>query len=152
MFDYYRFRFSIYKGWHPELGYELMAPAGVFGALLILFVLYLTSPDFGFLMWRSSVPVPARFAFGVVIVLIFAAYAADELKRVGLWLIVGLCATGLIGTLIGVFQAVERQGSRLYYSGMAEPPSPYLIGSAFAVYFALMLTLTVLRLREPADG
>ena len=46
MFDYYRFRFSMFRRWNPEFGYELMAPAGFFGALLILFVLYLTSPDF----------------------------------------------------------------------------------------------------------
>jgi len=151
MFDYYRFRFSMFKGWNPEFGYELMAPAGVFGVLLILFVLYLTSPDFGFLMWRSSVPVPGKIAFGVVLVLMVATYAADELQRAGLWLIAGLCVAGLVGALIGTISAVEQQGSRLYYSGVEEPPSAYVIGSAFAVYFLLMLGLTVVRLRDSND-
>ena len=148
MFDYYRFRFSMFKGWNPEVGYELMAPAGVFGALLILFVLYLTSPDFGFLMWRSDVPVPGKIAFGVVLVLMVAAYAADDLKRAGLWLIAGLCAVGLVSTLIMTISAVKQQGSRLYYSGVEEPPSALVIGSAFAVYLLLMLGMTVARLRD----
>ena len=151
MFDYYRFRFSMFKGWNPEFGYELMAPAGFFGALLILFVLYQTSPGFGFLMWRSSLPTPGKIAFGIVLVLMIAAYAADELKRAGLWLITGLCAAGLVGTLVGTIAAVKQQGSRLYYSGMEEPPSAYVIGAAFAVYLALMLVLTVLRLRDSND-
>jgi hypothetical protein len=141
----------MFKGWNPEFGYELMAPAGVFGVLLILFVLYLTSPDFGFLMWRSSVPVPGKIAFGVVLVLMVATYAADELQRAGLWLIAGLCVAGLVGALIGTISAVEQQGSRLYYSGVEEPPSAYVIGSAFAVYFLLMLGLTVVRLRDSND-
>jgi hypothetical protein len=138
----------MFKGWTPEFGYELMAPAGFFGALLVLFVLYLTSPDFGFLMWRSSVPVPGKIAFGVVLILMVAAYAADDLKRAGLWLVAGICATGLVGTIIGTLSVVKQQGSRLYYSGMEEPPSAYVIGSAFAVYLLLMLVLTVVRLRD----
>ena len=151
MFDYYRFRFSMFKGWNPEFGYELMAPAGFFGSILILFILYLTSPDFGFLMWRSSLPTPGKIAFGVVLVLMIAAYAADDLKRAGLWMITGLCTAGLVGTLVGTIAAVEKQGSRLYYSGMEEPPSAYVIGFAFAVYLSLMLSLTVLRLRDSND-
>ena len=151
MFDYYRFRFSMFKGWNPEFGYELMAPAGLFGAILILFILYLTSPDFGFLMWRSSLPTPGKIALAVVLVLIIAAYAADDLKRAGLWLITGLCAASLVGTLVGTIAAVNKQGSRLYYSGMEEPPSAYVIGFAFAVYLSLMLLLTMLRLRDSTD-
>ncbi len=151
MFDYYRFRFSMFKGWHPEFGYELMAPAGMFGALLILFVLYLTSPDFGFLMWRSSVPLPGKIAFGVVLVLMIAAHAADDLKRAGLWLVAGVCTAGLVGTFVGTIALVNRRDSRLYYSGMEEPPPAYLIGAAFAVYLLLMLVLTVARLRDSSD-
>lgn len=148
MFDYYRFRFSIYRGWTPEFGYDLLAPTAIFGTVLILLLLYLTSPEFGFLMWKSTVPVPARIAFGVVLVLMMAAYAADELKRIGLWLFAALCVAGLAGTLFGTVAAVQKYGSRLHYPGMPEPPSPYTIGAAFAVYLSLMLFLVVLRLRD----
>lgn len=141
----------MFKGWNPEFGYELMAPAGIFGTILVLFVLYLTSPDFGFLMWKSDMPTPGIAAIGVVVLLMFAAYVADDLKRVGLWLIVGLCATGLVGTLVATIASIKQQGSRLYYPGMEEPPSTYAIGFAFAIYLSIMLFLTVLRLRVSND-
>ena len=148
MFDYYRFRFSMLKGWNPKFGYELMAPAGVFGAVLILAVLYLTSPDFGFLMWRSNVPLPGKFAFGLVIALLIATYAADELKRPGLWAVACICGAALVATVPFTFKLAERyaQGN---YDGMNQAPSPTLIGVAFGVYLLLMLALTVTRLRDP---
>ena len=151
MFDYYRFRFSMFKGWNPEFGYELMAPAAVFGSILILFVLFLTSPDFGFLMWKSDLPIAGEIAFGVVLVIIMAAYAADDLRRGGLWLVAGLCSAGLLGTLVGTISAAKQQGSRLLYSGIEQPPSVYTVGAAFAVYLALMLALAVSRLRDTSD-
>ena len=96
-------------------------------------------------------PTPGKIAFGVVVVLMIAAYAADDLKRAGLWLIAGLCAAGLVGTLVGTIATVKQQGSRLYYSGMEEPPSAYVIGTAFAAYLTLMLVLAVFRLRDSND-
>ena len=151
MFDYYRFRFSMFKGWNPEFGYELMAPAGLFGAALVLFVLYLTVPDFGFLMWKAAMPLPGKVAIGVVIVLLVAAYIADDLKRPGLWLIVGFCTAGLAATIAGTIGFVQRHGSRLYYAGIEEPVSVYLISAAYTAYLLVMLALTAARFRE-ANG
>jgi hypothetical protein len=147
MFDYYRFRFSIFKGWRPEFGYELMAPAGIFGVVMIIFILYLTSPQFGLLMWRAPLPHAGKLAIGLVLVLLLATYAADELKRPGLWVVAGVCVIGLIATAAVTIDLARHHASRLYYSGMEEPTSAYLIGAPFAVYLLIMLGLTVTRLR-----
>ena len=151
MFDYYRFRYSIMRGWNPEFGYELMAPAGILGALLILSVLYLTSPDFGFLMWRSSVPLPGRLAFGIVIVMLVVTYIADDLKRIGLWIVLGTCLAALIATVLLTVGLSESFTQGIYY-GMANSTSPILIGSVFSVYSLVMLFLTINRLRQSTKG
>jgi hypothetical protein len=150
MFDYYKYRFGILKGWTPEFGYELMAPAAIFGAVLILSILYLTSPKFGFLMWASDVPLPAEFSFGLVLVLLIATYFADELKRPGLWLVVGICGAALIASIPLTFELSERYAQGIY-DGMNEEPSAVLVGAAFAAYLLLMLGLTVSRLHRSND-
>ena len=151
MFDYYRFRYKITRGWNPEFGYELMAPAGLLGALLILSVLYLTSPDFGFLMWRSSVSLPGQFAFGTVLVMLFVTYIADDLKLIGLWIVLGTCLAALIATVVLTVGLSESFAQGIYY-GMANSTSPILIGSVFCAYSLVMLILTLLRLRQSTKG
>jgi len=147
MFDYYRFRFSMFRGWNPEFGYELMAPAGIFGAALILFVLFLTSPDFGFLMWRSSVPLPAIFAFGLVVLMLVVTYLADDLKRIGLWLVLCICVLALLATAPLAFELHNRYAQGMYYE-QAPAPSAVAIGSAFAAYLLIMLAMTIARVRQ----
>lgn len=151
MFDYYRFRYSIMRGWNPEFGYELMAPAGVLGSLLILSVSYLTTPDFGFLMWRSSVPLPGKLAFGIVLVMLVVTYIADDLKRIGLWIVLGTCLAALVATVLLTVGLSESYAQGFYY-GMVNAPSPILIGSAFSVYLLVMLFLTLIRLRQSTKG
>jgi len=151
MFDYYRFRFSMFKGWEPEFGYELMAPAGIFGVALILWIIYLTSPDFGFLMWRWSVPLPAMVAIGIVLYMLVVTYIADDMKRVELWVVLCSCVAALIA-IVPLTLWLSGRYEQGFYEGMPQAPSSMLIGTAFATYLFIMLMLTVSRLRESADS
>lgn len=150
MSDYYRFRFNMFKGWNPKFGYELFAPAAVFGVILLIVVLYLTSPNFGFLVWRSVVPIPGKVAFGFVDLLLTATYFADDMKRPGLWLVAIICSVALIATVPLTYSLSERYAQG-FYEGMDAAPSAVLVGAAFALYSTVMLALTVDRLRATND-
>ncbi len=79
MFDYYKIRFRELKADSAELGYELTAPIGVIGVVIFFVMLYLTSDEFGFYMWRADITLPAAVVLGTVAILSLIAFISDEL-------------------------------------------------------------------------
>ena len=152
MFDYYRFRFSILRGWNPELGYELMVPIGLFGVVLILVLGYLTGLEFDIKIAQAPVTQPVGIAFGLVALLAFMAYLADDLKRPGLWLIIVTCVVGLGGVVAYTIHLSKAQAYSIYANQSGDHYSPSAIGATFAAYLVIVIALTVSRLRGASNS
>ena len=149
MFDYYRFRFKMLDGWHPEPGYELAVPIGFLGIALIVFLSIHYDVPLSIFIARASVPQPVGAAFGLVGLLVFASYAADDFKRIGLWAVVAICLVGLCGTIFYTDYLLAMDGVRGYVEESDIPPSAYVTGAAFVVYLLSALGLTASRFRGP---
>ena len=146
MFNLYKVRYSELKGESPELGYELTAPITVSGVLLFFFVLGVTSPEFGFYMWRADITVPALCALAVVVVFSFLSFIATDLGRRGLVILMTASGAGLLAVIPAalMLQSYYLSNPDVY---VGEPPSTVLIGGVFAVYFLFVFWITRSRLR-----
>ncbi len=100
---------------------------------------------------RAQVPQPAGIAFVLVGLLVFATYAADDLKRIGLWIVVGIGIAGIIGAVFYTYYLLQRQKAGLYFSDAEPPRNAYITGAAFASYLLTIVSLTVSRLRGSYD-
>lgn len=145
--NFYGFKLDPGRESREVSGYELCGPIAIWGVVLVLVTLFLTSSNFGFYMWRSDAPVPALAALGLTVCLYVLAYIADDLRRLGLKLLLAACviASACVVPLVAGLksEAYPPVFDRTYDADIA-----YKVGAAILLYLGVVAWLIISRIKR----
>ncbi len=142
----YGYRLDAGRDSQQVLGYELWPPITMWGLALIVITFSLTIGTFTFdSFYFDGVP-PTLVALGTVIVLGFLAYLAEDLKKLGLRLLLGV---SLLAVLLVVPFVIGMKSEHYdsVFDQTYDADVAYTVGLAFFIYLGIVIWLTVSRLR-----
>jgi len=144
MSDYYRFRFGMQKGWTPEFGNELAAPAGIFGVAHVVAVIFCCYYNYPYRI--STVPSPIVISIALATFLLFLAYVTDSHKRTGLLIFTFACVVVVLCIFPYVY-VLDEQNIAFEEFRQLDTWRAYGIGVSSIGYMAILLWQCVARLK-----